>query len=46
MLENPTVARKVVEKGLMAARARVAAKRHVNLLVVKMPSKYLAYRVN
>ncbi|MGE7987757.1 DNA topoisomerase (ATP-hydrolyzing) subunit B [Lysinibacillus fusiformis] len=27
MLENPTVARKVVEKGLMAARARVAAKK-------------------
>lgn len=27
MLENPTVARKVIEKGLMAARARVAAKK-------------------
>ncbi|MCT6902475.1 MAG: DNA gyrase subunit B, partial [Lactobacillus sp.] len=27
MLENPTVARKIVEKGLMAARARVAAKK-------------------
>lgn len=27
MLENPSVARKVVEKGLMAARARVAAKK-------------------
>ena len=27
MLENPTVARKVVEKGLMAARARGAAKK-------------------
>lgn len=27
MLENPTVARQVVEKGLMAARARVAAKK-------------------
>ena len=27
MLENPTVARKVVEKGLMAARARLAAKK-------------------
>ncbi|WP_075619711.1 DNA topoisomerase (ATP-hydrolyzing) subunit B [Paenisporosarcina indica] len=27
MLENPTVARKVLEKGLMAARARVAAKK-------------------
>ncbi|KOS61053.1 DNA topoisomerase (ATP-hydrolyzing) subunit B [Lysinibacillus agricola] len=27
MLENPTIARKVVEKGLMAARARVAAKK-------------------
>ena len=27
----------------MAARARVAAKRHVNLLVVKMHLKYLAY---
>ncbi|CAM3623936.1 DNA topoisomerase (ATP-hydrolyzing) subunit B [Cytobacillus oceanisediminis] len=27
MLENPTVARKIVEKGLMAARARLAAKK-------------------
>ncbi|MBW9234957.1 DNA topoisomerase IV subunit B, partial [Leptospira santarosai] len=27
MLENPSVARKVIEKGLMAARARVAAKK-------------------
>lgn len=27
MLENPSVARKIVEKGLMAARARVAAKK-------------------
>ncbi|RLQ94098.1 DNA topoisomerase (ATP-hydrolyzing) subunit B [Falsibacillus albus] len=27
MLENPTVARKVVDKGLMAARARLAAKK-------------------
>lgn len=27
MLENPVVARKVIEKGLMAARARVAAKK-------------------
>ncbi|KOY79960.1 DNA topoisomerase (ATP-hydrolyzing) subunit B [Lysinibacillus macroides] len=27
MLENPTIARKIVEKGLMAARARVAAKK-------------------
>ena len=27
MLENPSVARKVVEKGLMAARARLAAKK-------------------
>ncbi|MFL6554589.1 MAG: toprim domain-containing protein, partial [Bacillus sp. (in: firmicutes)] len=27
LLENPTVARKVVEKGLMAARARLAAKK-------------------
>lgn len=27
MLENPIVARKVIEKGLMAARARVAAKK-------------------
>ncbi|SOC08060.1 DNA gyrase subunit B [Ureibacillus xyleni] len=27
LLENPSVARKVVEKGLMAARARVAAKK-------------------
>ncbi len=27
MLENPTVARKIVEKGLMAARARMAAKK-------------------
>ncbi|MEG0260110.1 MAG: DNA topoisomerase (ATP-hydrolyzing) subunit B [Lysinibacillus sp.] len=27
MLENPTVARKIIEKGLMAARARVAAKK-------------------
>ncbi|MCL1697644.1 MULTISPECIES: DNA topoisomerase (ATP-hydrolyzing) subunit B [unclassified Lysinibacillus] len=27
MLENPTTARKIVEKGLMAARARVAAKK-------------------
>lgn len=27
MLENPTVARQIVEKGLMAARARVAAKK-------------------
>jgi DNA gyrase subunit B len=27
LLENPTVARKVIEKGLMAARARVAAKK-------------------
>ncbi|KON90186.1 DNA gyrase subunit B [Sporosarcina globispora] len=27
LLENPTVARKIVEKGLMAARARLAAKK-------------------
>ena len=27
MLENPSVARKIIEKGLMAARARVAAKK-------------------
>jgi DNA gyrase subunit B len=27
MLENPTVARKIIDKGLMAARARVAAKK-------------------
>ncbi|GIN40025.1 DNA gyrase subunit B [Heyndrickxia oleronia] len=27
MLENPTVAKKIVEKGLMAARARLAAKK-------------------
>ncbi len=27
MLENPTVAKKIVEKGLMAARARMAAKK-------------------
>ncbi|SIR18930.1 DNA gyrase subunit B [Domibacillus enclensis] len=27
MLENPTVARKIVEKGMMAARARMAAKK-------------------
>ncbi|WP_264990042.1 DNA topoisomerase (ATP-hydrolyzing) subunit B [Lysinibacillus piscis] len=27
MLENPTVARKIVDKGLMAARARIAAKK-------------------
>jgi len=27
MMENPSVARKIVEKGLMAARARVAAKK-------------------
>jgi DNA gyrase subunit B len=27
MLENPTVARKIVEKGLIAAKARIAAKR-------------------
>ncbi|AIM16565.1 DNA gyrase subunit B [Bacillus sp. X1(2014)] len=27
LLENPTVARKIVEKGLMAARARIAAKK-------------------
>ncbi|MFL6561765.1 MAG: ATP-binding protein, partial [Bacillus sp. (in: firmicutes)] len=27
MLENPTVARKIVDKGLMAARARLAAKK-------------------
>ncbi|WP_163102596.1 DNA topoisomerase (ATP-hydrolyzing) subunit B [Peribacillus alkalitolerans] len=27
MMENPTVARKIVEKGLMAARARMAAKK-------------------
>jgi DNA gyrase subunit B len=27
MLENPVIARKVIEKGLMAARARVAAKK-------------------
>ncbi|NLY79583.1 MAG: DNA topoisomerase (ATP-hydrolyzing) subunit B [Lysinibacillus sp.] len=27
LLENPTVARKIVEKGIMAARARVAAKK-------------------
>ena len=27
MLENPAVARKIIEKGLMAARARVAAKK-------------------
>lgn len=27
MLENPSVARKIVEKGMMAARARVAAKK-------------------
>ncbi|MBT2687233.1 DNA topoisomerase (ATP-hydrolyzing) subunit B [Bacillus sp. ISL-47] len=27
MLENPTVARRIVEKGLMAARARLAAKK-------------------
>ena len=27
LLENPTIARKIVDKGLMAARARVAAKR-------------------
>ncbi|OMP66510.1 DNA topoisomerase (ATP-hydrolyzing) subunit B [Domibacillus epiphyticus] len=27
MLENPTIARKIVEKGMMAARARLAAKK-------------------
>ena len=27
LLENPTVAKKIVEKGLMAARARLAAKK-------------------
>ena len=27
LLENPTIARKIIEKGLMAARARVAAKK-------------------
>lgn len=30
LLENPNVARKIVEKGTMAARARVAAKKRVN----------------
>ncbi|KDE49872.1 hypothetical protein DI43_00085 [Geobacillus sp. CAMR12739] len=30
LLENPTIARKIVEKGMMAARARLAAKKHVN----------------
>lgn len=30
MAENPTVARKIVDKGLMASRAREAAKKHVN----------------
>lgn len=30
LLENPTIARKIVEKGMMAARARVAAKKHAS----------------
>lgn len=30
MLENPDAARKIVDKGLMAARARMGAKKHVN----------------
>lgn len=30
MMENPQVARKIVEKGLMAARARLAAKKRAN----------------
>lgn len=46
LLENPTVARQIVEKGTMAARARVAAKKHVNLLVVNLHWKYPAYQVN
>ena len=34
LYENPQVARTVVEKGIMAARARVAAKKRVKLHVV------------
>lgn len=30
MLENPDAAKKIVDKGLMAARARMAAKKPVN----------------
>lgn len=46
LLENPSVARQVVEKGTMAARARVAAKKHVNLHVVNQRLKYRTYQVN
>ena len=41
LFENPNVASKIVEKGLMAARARVAAKKASELTSVKVHLKFL-----
>ena len=46
LLENPAVARKVVEKGLMAASASLAAKKARELTREKVPWKFPAYPVN
>ncbi|CAG5956126.1 DNA gyrase subunit B [Streptococcus pneumoniae] len=37
-MENPQIAKRIVEKGILAAKARVAAKRALKNLVWKFPT--------
>lgn len=46
LFENPRVAKQIVEKGLMASRARIAAKKLVKSLAVKTPWKFQVYQGN